>query len=67
MNNTNAIKYQRLEFSGNTKELQQFFDGLVTNGFQILYYCESKKKNEKFNDIINVVVVCYKINNLNNL
>jgi predicted nucleic acid-binding protein len=56
------IKYKRIEKKLTLPALQLFFDELITDGFEIIYYNEKK---DEINDVednseINVVIVAGK-------
>lgn len=49
------IKYKRFQGKYSENELQAFFDKLISEGWEIIYY---KEKPDGF--IINIIVVCGK-------
>jgi len=55
------IKYQRICELLKREKIQDFFDGLVTDGWEIIYYDEQPNKNL---DIIITVIVSKRQSNI---
>jgi hypothetical protein len=56
------IRYKRFESKLTPEELQEFFNKLIADGFEIIYYNENKEpmKNIFGNEEISIVVVAGK-------
>ena len=57
------IKYRRCNIILNTEELQEFFDKLISDGYEIIYYNETEIFDNGENKLKITVVGCKKQNN----
>jgi len=56
------IKYKRIEkYCSTTEDIQEFFDELITGGYEIIYYSEKKDSHDGKSFFFNIIVTVGKL------
>lgn len=54
-------KYKRFTKVINENDIQEFFNELTTEGWQIIYYNEKEELTNMLDNRLNIIVICKKV------